>query len=255
VSQILFICRGVTLCLSQGITFSNQQQIDSFGINHPDCIAIAGDVTIRGDTPTIITSLSGLSQIEYINGALTIQDNAALTNLNGLEMLTSAMGGLDINNNDALNNIYALINLNDVQGELIIRNNEILTTLAGLDNVTGGGVEYLRITNNPKLYECAVGGICDYFFEGFNYDIDHAENADVYGNVAWRLYTGDPPYCGSTAEIIYNCPYFLPVELTIFQAQIQNKTTLLTWQTALIGRKSLGKTHKVTLKRHTVTSM
>lgn len=43
-----------TSCYPDGITFSTQNQIDSFLINHPNCTKIGGKVTISGSD---ITSL------------------------------------------------------------------------------------------------------------------------------------------------------------------------------------------------------
>jgi len=50
-------------CLPEGITFSTQEQIDNFQINHPNCTDIEGGVTIEGND---ITNLDGLSVITSI---------------------------------------------------------------------------------------------------------------------------------------------------------------------------------------------
>jgi S-formylglutathione hydrolase FrmB len=52
-------------CLPQGITFTNQAQIDNFQTNYPGCTEIEGDVTIAGDD---ITNLNGLSVLTSIGG-------------------------------------------------------------------------------------------------------------------------------------------------------------------------------------------
>ena len=54
-------------CLPDGITFSTQEQIDSFQTDYPGCTEILGDVTIEGDD---ISNLSGLNVIVKINGIL-----------------------------------------------------------------------------------------------------------------------------------------------------------------------------------------
>ena len=223
-AEILQICIGVIPCLDNGIIFSTQQQIDSFATNYPNCIAISGDVIIKGESPTAITNLNGLNQITYISDKLIIQDNAVLINLSGLQLLTAAEGGIHIDNNDALQNLYALSNVTSMQGELIIRNNAILTGLNGLHNITGP-MSFLRITDNPQLRYCVISSICNHLWTpGF-----HPELASVYGNVLGNY---DNPACGTVYEIGAHCPQYLPIELTHFQAKIQQKTTLLTWQTA-----------------------
>ncbi len=233
-SEMLLICTDPVFCSNEGVIFTQQQQIDSFAISYPDCQFIMGDVVIQGDSPTSITNLNGLSQITYIGGTLTIQDNAALTNLSGLELLVSTIGGLDINNNDGLENLYALANLTDVQGELSIRNNAILTGLSGIHNITGPAIEHLTITNNPMLSSCSIKSTCDFLYNGpyvGGSDVGGAfGGATIYGNVSGNYIIG--PRCGSRHEVALACPQYLPIELTHFQAQIQNKTALLTWQTA-----------------------
>ncbi len=43
---ILLFAGAAQSCLPQGITFSTQNQIDSFPINYPNCTVIEGEVTI-----------------------------------------------------------------------------------------------------------------------------------------------------------------------------------------------------------------
>ena len=225
-AEIAADCSGpAQACLPDGILFTSQQQIDSFAINYPDCTVIAGDVTIREDSLTPITSLSGLSQINHIDGALTIQDNTALTYLSGLHFLLSARGGLDINNNEALENIQALYSLRDVTGELIIRNNATLERLEGLDNIFGDSINALHIYDNPNLLKCSVFSVCSIIG---GYEGSAAETINIYGNRVGNYNIGTG--CGDEEEVFSGC--YLPIELVHFQAQNQNKTTLLTWQTA-----------------------
>jgi len=54
-------------CLLEGITFSTQEQIDSFHIYYPNCTEIEGDVLIEGND---ITNLEGLSMLEAVGGYL-----------------------------------------------------------------------------------------------------------------------------------------------------------------------------------------
>jgi len=59
-------------CLPEGITFTNQAQIDSFQVNYPGCVEIEGFVTISGDE---ITNLNRLNVLTSIGGSLQIDGN------------------------------------------------------------------------------------------------------------------------------------------------------------------------------------
>ena len=101
-------------CLPEGISFTNQAEIDNFQTNYPNCNKIEGDVEIIGDD---------------------------ITNLNGLNVLTAFGGDLRMEGNEALTNLSCLDNLTTIGGSLQIWSNKALTSLTGLDNVTsiGGG--------------------------------------------------------------------------------------------------------------------
>lgn len=203
---------GTSSCLTGGVIFSTQAQIDSFSIQYPNCQYINGDIIIKGNNPTSITNLIGLSSIEATNGNLIIEDNAALSYLNGLEQLSAINGSLEINNN-ALLNLQAL-NLTHINGALTIRNNAFIEDLFGLEKIVSQTIGALEIYNNPNLSYCGIEPVCRYLVSSFS-------NLIIQDNA---------PGCNDIPEVL-NC-FSLPVELTTFQAQIQNKSTLLTWQTA-----------------------
>ena len=101
-------------CLPEGITFTTQEEIDSFQVNYPGCTEIEGDVTIGGfNNPTDITNLEGLSMVTSIGGSLLINSlmagNQSLTSLEGLENLTSIGGDLVIENNETLSSLTGQI--------------------------------------------------------------------------------------------------------------------------------------------------
>jgi len=208
---------SISSCLTGGITFSTQSQIDNFLSDYPDCQYIDGDVIIKGNTPTSITNLNGLNTIQFINGRLIIEANDALNYLDGLEQLTVIKNGLEINNNQLLN--LNALKLAHVNGALIIRNNPLIEDLFGLENIFPNTISDLQIYNNPQLTFCSVTSICRYLnFPIFNPSGFIQDNASG---------------CNSIEEVAFESGCFiLPIELTHFQAQIQNKATLLTWQTA-----------------------
>jgi len=120
-------------CPVSGLVFNTQAQVDAFGLYYPNCTVIPDSVVISG---TAITDLSPLSNIQTIEGELSISGTSGLTNLNDLSSLTSVGGLVSISNN---------INLQDISG------------LSGIVSFNG-----LTITNNPVLTICEVQNICMY---------------------------------------------------------------------------------------------
>lgn len=116
-------------CLPEGITFSTQEQIDSFSVNYPGCTEIGGNIIISGED---IQNLDGLSGVNECWGTLLkIHDNPSLTSLNGLGNLI----------------------MSEYIFDFYIENNDSLPSLEGLEGITGEG-EYSRhvyITDNDRL--------------------------------------------------------------------------------------------------------
>ena len=151
-------------CLPEGITFTTQEEIDNFQVNHPNCTEIEGDVTIDGDD---ITNLEGLSMVTSIGGNLFIgsyfgNTNAALLSISGLEGLTSIGGGLSVSNNEALISLMGLEGLSSIEGNIRITGNVALTNLIGLGNLTSivgdlviGEGDYWTFFGNPSLSNLA----------------------------------------------------------------------------------------------------
>jgi S-formylglutathione hydrolase FrmB len=123
-------------CLPEGITFTTQEEIDNFQINHPNCTEIEGGVMIDGDD---ITNLEGLGVVTSIAGSLSIgfnSGNAALTSLTGLDNLTSIGGSLSVSDNEVLISLTGLEGLSSIEGDISITRNFALTSLDGLNNLT-----------------------------------------------------------------------------------------------------------------------
>ncbi|MDZ4681032.1 MAG: T9SS type A sorting domain-containing protein [Saprospiraceae bacterium] len=124
-------------CLTTGITFTAQSQIDNFTSANPNCTQIGGNVTIQG---TSITNLNNLSAIESIGGDLYITSNDVLVNLTGLNNLEWVGGAMRIQNNPALANIDGLENLAAVRGDYFyIANNPPLNSISGLSDLDSVG--------------------------------------------------------------------------------------------------------------------
>jgi hypothetical protein len=152
-------------CLPEGITFSNQSQIDNFQTNYPGCTKIEGNVVIEGNS---ISNLNGLSMLDSIGGWLSIRSNNALTSLTGLEGLVSIGYHLEIHSNNALTSLAGLENVTSIDGNLYIEDNQALLDLSGLNELdTIGGA--LRVIDNDSLLSLA--GLEDLSFIGGDLEI------------------------------------------------------------------------------------
>ena len=209
---VLLTCNSIVSqsCLSNGITFSTQQQIDNFANTYGGCTEILGDVTIEGNTAYAISSLSGLSQMTSIHGNLRISYNQSLTSLNGLQNLSSVGGylhlfdnglveisslsnlstigsSLSIFDNDALMSLTGLHGVTRILGALIIAKNDMLSNIEGIGNIYFG-ITDLRIFQNPLLSVCSLPRICNYITSG-----------------GTNMITNNATGCASMAEISSAC--------------------------------------------------
>lgn len=134
-SYLLFLCLTFSAraqCLSGGITFSTQAQIDNFTTNFPGCHKILGDVTISGSN---ITNLNGLSTLTSVGGYLNISGNSILTSVSGLSALTSVTSYFQIDNNSTLTTISGFSALTSIGGVFYIRDNTALTSINGFSSL------------------------------------------------------------------------------------------------------------------------
>lgn len=140
-------------CLPEGITFSNQNQIDSFQTDYPGCTEIVGNVSVDG-ADSDITNLNGLNVLTTIGGSLVIKNTNSLNNLSGLEKLSYIGNNLYIGDftegNYSLVNIDSLYNLKSIGGTLYIYDNPVLRSIEGLFNLTAIGWD-LIIWDNDAL--------------------------------------------------------------------------------------------------------
>jgi len=207
-------------CPTNDIIFTSLSDIDSFLVSYPNCASIRGNLTI---TSSSLTNLNALSFLQIIEGDLNICNNPLLTNINGLSGVDAIGGDFWFKNNDA---VTGLFNNFDFNGGLYIEDNGALVQIEGMtENMSG--VTDLRIINNPNLFLCAIFPLSQ--FNG---------NSSGFSDMCSYLQLGQPseisnnaPGCNSAEEIIGQCNS-APITLTYFQAKIDNKTTLLTWQTA-----------------------
>lgn len=187
---------GWVSCLPEGITFTNQTEIDNFQTNYPNCTEIDGDVTISGDD---IGNLNGLSVLTSIGGYFQIGKypysglNPSLTNLTRLDNVASIGGRLWVVGNELLTSLTGLGNVTSIGGNLSIYENAALTSLAGLDNLTY--IEtWLHIYDNPYLSSCEAQGLCDYL-------LNPNGHVSIHNNA-----TG----CNNPPEVANACGFTLP---------------------------------------------
>lgn len=137
-------------CLPEGITFSDQDQIDAFASSYPGCTTILGNVTVEESITGTITNLRGLSALTAFGDYLEIHDNAKLPDLVGLENVTTIAGGLNIYGNPNLQHLGGLENLQSISSSFrIALNHELksIKSLAALETVGGD----LTVADNLKL--------------------------------------------------------------------------------------------------------
>lgn len=212
-----------------------QQQIDDFSNNYSGCTEILGNVTIEGNTPYAITSLSGLSQLTSISGNLLIAYNDGLTSLSGLNQLSTIGGYLHIydtgvteltalntlnslgrslliHDNDALTSLEGLDNITQILGSLTISKNDILSNIEGIGNIFYG-ITDLRIFLNPLLSTCSLPRICNYITNGgVNTISNNNVGCSSSAEIASTCLTTNP--CTKSLLIIN----FQPIQTGVYQA-------------------------------------
>lgn len=140
----------VTTCLSGGISFTSQDQINMFPVNYPQCTEILGPVTINDAITGNIKNLDSLIQIQRIHGYLQISNNDSLISLNGLNNLLLVQGNLNVNSNEALVNLSGLDLVDTIGGYLQIYNNDALMAISSLNDLEWIG-GFMSISENGGL--------------------------------------------------------------------------------------------------------
>lgn len=143
-----------TDCPSSGyIPLSNQQEVDDFGQNYPNCTNLDAFLLIgSSNSTTDISDLTPLNQIETITYNVTIRGNPNLTTLAGLSNLKEVTGNFEIIECHNLQNLQGLDNLEDIWHLHVFDNNGLLS-LDGISSSISGSI---RIENNPQLADISV---------------------------------------------------------------------------------------------------
>ncbi len=110
-----------------------------------------------------LTNLTGLGSLTTIGGDIIIAGNEILTDLSGLDNLSSIGGDIDIGGNSAMTSVAGLEHLTTVGGAIVFFENEALISLTGIANIEAATIDdFIRISYNSSLSDCAVQSICDY---------------------------------------------------------------------------------------------
>lgn len=137
---------------SDDVTLDSQAAINSFANDYVGCTSL-GSLRIEEAVVGDIQSLSGLSQLTSVDGALKIFNNARLLAVDGLEQITSVGAQLDLYNNARLNSISGLRSVSQVGGFLDISFSSYLPNVDALTNVTSVGT-HLRLFHLYGLHDC-----------------------------------------------------------------------------------------------------
>jgi hypothetical protein len=137
-------------CFPNGITLANQEDIDQFSANFPNCTEIEGFLRIEEAVEGNITDLHGLININHIGGNLEIISNQNLEDLVGLNFIQDIDGSVWITQNPSLKNLNGLYNLTNVGGFFSISFNDAMFNLNGMENLKSVG-DYFTIQFNANL--------------------------------------------------------------------------------------------------------
>lgn len=187
---LLFASRPMTVaaqgCLSEGVTFTTQEEINSFASRYPDCSRILGHVVIQEAERGSITTLRGLAGITHFEQSLEIHDNSALLDLSGLENVVS-IGSLNIFGNPGLRRLKGLEQLETLPNSLRIAFNHALEEIGSLGQLRTIGEDF-TISDNRKLISTAglnnltaIGGYLSVLFNESMVDLKGLESLVTLG--------------------------------------------------------------------------
>ena len=146
-AEVEQICAFVPMCPDGNISFYNQQEVNDFPINYPNCDVIEGNVYIGED----ITDLSGLNSITTINGNLQLDYFSTLMDFSGLENLETIGGEFRVEVPfGQVRSFEALESLTTIGGDFIVDSNNDLEDFSGLENLISIGGDF-AVTNNYNL--------------------------------------------------------------------------------------------------------
>ena len=219
--ELASYCSIVLPCLPYGnYYFQSQTEIDSFQVNFPGCIDLAGRVEIVGDD---ISNLYGLNSVNSIGGDLWIIHNNLLISLSGLDEVASIGGDLHIQHNDALSECAVksiCAYLENTSGWIPINSNDIGCNSPGeiLDSCEANAViiDEQYIKDNPMLYPNPATQELHISVEGFTID-----KVTIYTLTGKQVYAIRPE--SETIDISSLKPGMYIVEVTVEGSKVRKK--------------------------------
>lgn len=134
--EIANACSITLACLPFGdYYFLNQDNVDDFSSNFPNCFDLQGQVYIQQGE---FLNLTGLNQITSIKGDLIIQYASNIASLDGLH------------------------NLDYISGSITIKGSNNLDDISALSAIVSDSLENLSVYNNSSLSMCSINSICNY---------------------------------------------------------------------------------------------
>jgi len=171
-------------CNQTNYLFTNQNQIDSFPINNPNCDEVLGNLRIDQEEDTLpVNNLTGLAQIRRINGDLSIR-NSNIKNFIGLDSLMYVGGDFAFSNNDSLSQTENVNSLSFIGRDLRVYGNKLLGSFIGFEGINS--VRRLIIIQNENLINLRGLENIDTVYGHFNIRYNHAlEDLDGLTNIKY----------------------------------------------------------------------
>ncbi|MFZ2407419.1 MAG: hypothetical protein WAW41_19965, partial [Methylobacter sp.] len=117
---------------------------------------IIGNLKLSGNSA--LTSLTGLDNLESIEGDLTI-NQTGINHINGINMLERVKGKIDISHNPKLNAINGFTSLDTVDALITIAHNTVLRTINGFNSLRQINKGALTIEQCRQL--TVINGFCN----------------------------------------------------------------------------------------------
>ncbi len=143
-------------CPPGDVELTNQEQVEQFKTDYPNCTKIDGTITIKGKTNInfSVIDLSPLLGLEEVGGDLIVS-STHVNSVVGLDSLQRVGGDLVLNFNRKLHSITALISLTEIEGDFKFDGSPDLESLSGLESLQSVGkslkLDFLGITTLQGL--------------------------------------------------------------------------------------------------------
>jgi hypothetical protein len=154
---------NLTTIIGDLIIFNNSSMQDTAGVENLS--NIQGELDITGNSSlSAITNFQNITSLGdgiFPRDALRIRSNIMLSDIQSLSNLQILNGDFQIMGTSLIN-LDALVNIQNIIGKVEIEFNGILTNIDGLQSINPSEIEFLKITQNQFLSDCAIISFCEY---------------------------------------------------------------------------------------------